>query len=172
MSNINISVEGFAELEAKIRALADEKDKRRETLAILREIAKPTLAASRQLVPVSKKPHVARKRKILPGNLKRALGLIQGRKGNAKINPTIYVGPRVRGSFDGWYGHFVHEGINVYKRGYKRKRKRGANQGAAIARTKGNPFLRKAYQQTQGQVTADAEKRMAAFLQRRINKLS
>lgn len=172
MSNLNVEVTGFRELEAKIKALANDKDKKREMLMILRQVAKPTLAASKQTVPVSKKQHLARGKRINPGNLKKSLGLIQGRKGSAKDNPTIYVGARAKGSFDGWYAHFVHEGVNRYRSGFKRKRTKGANEGAAVSRTKGNPFLRKAYNQTQGKVTADAEKRMAAFIQRRINKLA
>ena len=172
MSSLNVNVSGFPELQAKIKALANDKDKRREMLLILRQVAKPTLDASRQTVPVSKKPHIARKKKINPGNLKKSLGLIQGRKGQAKINPTIFLGARAKGSFDGWYAHFVHEGVNIYRSGFKRKRTKGANAGAALRRTKGNPFLTKAYTQTQGRVTADAEKRMAAFIQRRINRLS
>jgi HK97 gp10 family phage protein len=171
-SGINVNVIGFRELEAKIKLLANDKDKKREMLLILRQVAKPTLDASKTLVPISKKAHVARGKRINPRNLQKSLGLIQGRKGNAKDNPTIYVGARAKGSFDGWYAHFVHEGINVYRAGFKRKRARGANDSAAVSRTKGNPFLRKAYQQTQAGVTNDAEKRMAAFLQRRINKLA
>jgi hypothetical protein len=174
MSSLNVNVSGFPELQAKIKALANDKDKRREMLLILRQVAKPTLDASRQTVPVSKKPHIGKYgQKIQPGNLKKSLGLIQGRKGQAKDNPTIYVGARVKGSFDGWYAHFVHERVNRYKKGYKRIRKKGANESAAIAvRVSRNPFLTKAYTQTQGRVTADAEKRMATFIQRRINRLS
>lgn len=166
---IEIDVQGFRELEQKIKMLANDKDKRRESLILLRQIAKPTLAAARNLAPVSKKAHWARKKKIQPGNLKKSLGNITGR---SKTTPTIYVGARAKRQHDGWYAHFVHDGVNVYRKGFKRKRKKGANAGAAIARTKGNPFLRKAYEQTKGTVTADAEDRFAKFLQRRIDKLS
>jgi HK97 gp10 family phage protein len=172
MNNLSVNVSGFPQLQAKIKALANDKDKKREMLLILRQVARPTLDASKQNAPISRKPHVARGKKIQPGNLRKSLGLITGRRGEAKVNPTIYVGARAKGSFDGWYAHFVHEGVNIYRSGFKRKRTRGANMGAAVRRTKGNHFLTRAYQQTEGRVTADAEKRMAAFIQRRINRLS
>ena len=172
MSSLQVDVQGFEQLKQKIRLLADPKEKKREMLLLLRQIAQPTLNASKQLVPVSKRAHVARRKKIQPGNLKKSLGMIVGRKGEAKENPTIYVGARAKGSFDGWYAHFVHEGVNIYRKGFKRKRTKGANMASAISRTKGNPFLRNAYNQTEGKVTADSEKKVALFIQRRINKLS
>lgn len=168
MSRLAIEVEGFPELLRKIKQLSDDKDKRRETLALLREVAKPTLQAARLLAPVSKRMHVARGQKITPGNLKKSQGLITGKSDN----PTILVGPRVKGANKGWYGHFVHDGVNIYHKGYKRKHKKGANNSAAKSRTKANPYLTKAYQATGGRVTADAEVKMARFIQRRIDKLS
>jgi hypothetical protein len=71
-----------------------------------------------------------------------------------------------------FYGHFVHDGVNIYRKGFRRKRKRGANAAAAIRRTTANPLCKKANQATNGQVTADAERRVTAFIQRRIDKLS
>lgn len=167
-NSVSVQVEGFEELKQKIKALANDKDKKKETLLILRQIAKPTLAASRALVPVSSKQHVARKKLIQPGTLKKSLGVITGKS----KDPTVYVGARAKGSQNGWYAHFVHEGVNIYNKGFKRKRKKGANMASARKRTQGQPFLKDAYKQTQATVTADAEKRMAAFIQRRITKLS
>ncbi|WP_237732356.1 hypothetical protein [Flavobacterium sp. UGB4466] len=163
-----IEIQGYPELLAKLKLLSDDKDKKREVLVILRQVAGSTLKAAQGLVPVSGKSHKARGRLIQPGNLRKSLGNITG-----KIeNPTIYVGPRAKGSNDGWYGHFVHDGRNVYSKGYKRKRIRGANMSAAIKRTVGNPFLKKAYEATNGQVTDDAERKITSFIQRRIDKLS
>jgi HK97 gp10 family phage protein len=167
-SSLNVQVDGFEELKNKIKALANDKDKKRESLILLREIARSTLNVSKTLVPMSLKSHKARGKKISPGNLKRSLGFITG-KGS---EPTIYVGPRAKRGNDGWYGHFVHEGFNIYRKGYKRKRKKGANHAAALRRTRGNPFLRKAYERTQGKVTAESEQKFAAFIQKRIDKLS
>lgn len=169
MSSIKVDVEGFDRLVAQLKELSNDKDKRSEVLLILRQIAKPTLDAARSIVPVSKKSHVARGKVIEPGNLKKSLGNITGRK---TINPTIYVGPRAKGVFNGWYGAFVHDGINVYKKGFKRKHTAGANSHAAVGRTKGNPFLTKAFAMTEGIVTVDADRRMTKFIQRRIDKLS
>jgi HK97 gp10 family phage protein len=168
MNELNVNVTGFEELRRKLIALASDKDKKKEMLLILRQISKPTLRAAKVLAPVSKRSHMARGVKIEPGNLKKSIGNITGKGGN----PTIYVGARVKGKNKGWYAHFVHEGINSYSKGFKRKRKKGANSSAAIGRSTGNPFFTKAYQATKNVVTADAETRMARFIQRRINKLS
>lgn len=167
-----IEITGFKELQGKIKKLANDKDKRREILSILRNVAGSTVKAARNFTPVSKKPHVARGIIIQPGNLKKSIGVIIGRRGQAKINPTVYVGPRAKGRYDGWYGHFVEEGVNIYRKGFKRKHKRGANDSAAISRTKGKHYMRKAYQLTEGKITKEAEQRTAKFIQRRINKLS
>lgn len=176
MSNLKLEIKGVDELIGKIKILANDKDKRREILMILKQISKPTLSAAKQNVPISKKAHLIsgkRSRKMIqPGNLKKSLGHITGRKGSSKDNPTIYVGARVKGVQDGFYAAWVHEGHNIYAKGFKRKRKKGANMGAAKSRTKANPFLRKAYEQTGGRVTADAEAQFSKFLQRRIDKLS
>lgn len=165
---LDVRVEGFEELKRKIVLLANDKDKRREVLLILRQVARPTLATAKTLVPVSKKSHVARGVKIDPGNLKKSLGIITSKS----ENPTVLVGARAKGANKGWYAHFVHEGVNIYNKGFKRKHSRGANNHAAKSRTAGNPFLTNAYTATRTSVTTDAEKRMAAFIQRRIDKLS
>jgi HK97 gp10 family phage protein len=167
-SGVRVDVIGFDKLTAQLKRLANDKDKKREVLIILRQIAAPTLNAARSLAPVSEKSHKARGRIIAPGNLKKSLGNITGKQ----ENPTIYVGARAKGSNNGWYAHFVHEGVNVYNKGFKRKRVRGANSGAAVRRTTGNPFLTRAYQQTNGTATAEADKQMVNFIQRRIKKLS
>lgn len=169
MSNgLGIQVTGFEELKRKIMLLSNDKDKRREMLIILREVAKPTLSAAKALVPKSRKPHRLRGVVIQPKNLQKSLGNITGKS----QNPTVFVGARVKGGNKGWYGAFVHDGVNIYNKGYRRKRKKGANNNAARKRTAGNPYLTKAYEQTKSGVTGDAERKMAAFIQRRIDKLS
>jgi hypothetical protein len=42
-----------------------------------------------------------------------------------------------------FYGHFVHDGVNIYRKGFRRKRKRGANAAAAVRRTTANPLCKK-----------------------------
>ncbi len=167
-SGLGIQVEGFEELKQKIILLSNDKDKRREVLLILRQIAKPTLQAAKVLAPVSRRSHLARGSKIEPGNLRKSLGIITSKS----ENPTVLVGARVKGSNKGWYAHFVHEGVNLYNKGFKRKHTKGANDHAAKSRTAANPFLRKAFEATQSNATNDAERKMAAFIQRRIDKLS
>lgn len=168
MSSFNVQVTGFEELKRKIIQLGDDKDKKRETIAILREIARSTLVVAKRKAPISKKKHIARRKLISPGNLKKSLGIIISK---AK-NPTVLVGARAKGGSDGWYAHFVHDGVNIYRKGYKRKRKKGANTAAALSRTSSNPFLRDAYEQTQGKVTAESEQKFTQFIQKRIDRLS
>lgn len=176
MSRSVVEISGFKELQDLIKDLADDKSKRRESFALLRQIAKPTLDVAKQLVPVSNKVHIARGKKIQPGNLKKSLGNITSKS----KNPTILVGPRAKGKNDGWYGHFVHDGVNIYRKGFKRSRSgkaylaraREKNSKGALSRSKANPFLRKAFETTEGKVTKDAEQKFEKFLQRRIDKLS
>jgi hypothetical protein len=178
MSKLIVDVAGFKELESKIIELSNDRDKKREMLLILRQVAKPTVAVARQVAPKSKKPHLisgkTRSRRIVqPGSLAKSIGDFVGKKGGSRINPTVYVGPRVKGGYDGFYGAWVHDGFNIYNKGFKRdKTRKGANDAFAKKRIQGNPYMDKAYAQTEGRVTADAEKRTAKFIQRRINKLS
>jgi HK97 gp10 family phage protein len=179
MSDLKVEVEGFDKLTEQIKKFSKDKDKRREVLAILRKSAQPTQRAAKQLAPRSKQPHVISgktraKRTIKPGNLSRSISLINGRRGQARENPTVYVGPRAGGINDGFYGGWVHEGHNIYRTGFKRNRKGNTafNATGARRRVQGQPFMAKAEQQTRGKVTADIEKSMAAFLQKRIDRLS
>lgn len=168
MSDLGIEIQGFEELQRKIMLLSNDRDKKREVLAILREVSKPTLKAAKALVSISKKPHKLRGEIIQPKNLQKSLGNITGKS----TNPTILVGARVKGGNKGWYAAFVHDGVNLYNKGYKRKRKKGANNHMARGRTVGNPFLDKAYEQTRSGATSDVRNRMTAFVQRRIDRLS
>lgn len=198
-NNVSVNVEGFQELADKIKKLGDDKDKRKESIAILKQIAKPTVAASQSLAPVSKDRHYSRGKWIMPGTLKKSLGVISVKS----KNPTIAVGARAKRKFDGWYAHFLHEGHEYFtsatssrqsflmvkrsrnvsvtntRKGSAKNKKRKTKQQRANLRqagrarmTKPQPFLDKAYEQTKGKVTADAEKQFAAFIQRRINRLS
>lgn len=174
-----IEIEGFNELQAKIKALPD-KVKRQEVLKILGQVANPTVAAARSEAPISKKPHVQagkRTHKVIkPGNLKRSIGKIRGKKGQARVNAVLYVGPRARGSNDGWYGGIVEGGHNVYNKGFKRKsRKSGSSKryaAKAIGFVKPNPFMERAYSRTKGTVTKDAEVKVAKYIQKQIDRLS
>ena len=172
---LDVRVEGFEELKRKIVLLANYKDKRREVLLILRQVARPTLQAAKNFAPISKKAHwqsgKRTKLKLQPGNLKKSIGFIKPKRPD---DISVIVGARANHPYNGWYAHFVEHRVNRYRSGFKRNRKKaGANQNAAIAvRLKVTPFMAMARAATVNIVTADAEKRMAAFIQRRIDKLS
>jgi hypothetical protein len=178
MSKDLFEIEGFQELERKIKQLGNDKDKKKEILVILRKKARPVVRAIKQETPVSKKPHYARGKLISPGNLKRSIGNITGKKGRSRINPTIYVGPRTRGVNDGWYGHFVHDGVNVYNEGFKPGKKAGdaaralSVRGAVSHTTQGNPFQERGWRKVKSGVIKDTERSMQRFIQKRIDRLS
>lgn len=186
MSKLAVEIQGFDELQAKIKDLANDKDKRREVLALLRQVAKPTLQAAKSNVPINKrKTHYGRRKKVQPaGNLKKSLGTITGRGDN----PTIYVGARAKGNNDGYYAHFVELGHRIFNKAKfsitrnasgrfvsvsKTARQRANKKGSVSSgNTVAKPFMKTAYDSTQGGVTADAESKVAAYIQRRIDKLS
>lgn len=197
MSNLNIQVTGFEELKAKIKELSNDKGKKQELLLILRQVAKSTLQAAKTTVPVQRSySNLISRRSVIGGSLKQSLGFITGKKGNAKDNPTIYVGPRVfkgkkgeesgRNAYgNGWYGHMVHGGHAVYRNNQNRNkalksgRKKSVlarvtnkRKGNVVNNVPANPFLDKAFEMTKTSATTDSEKRVAKFIQRRINKLS
>ncbi|MBF05024.1 MAG: hypothetical protein CMP76_17240 [Flavobacterium sp.] len=176
MSKPLVKIEGFEELVSKVKRIANDKQKKQAIIPVLRAVASGTVKVAKNEAPVSKKAHIVSgkrtKKKINPGNLKKAIGIILGKRGKSKENPTVYVGPRAKGSFDGFYGGWVEKGHNVYAKGFKRKRTKGVNTGAAKSKTKAIPFMQRAYNQTKGQVTSEAEKKVARVIQKQIDKLS
>ena len=156
MAKSLVEIEGFNVLNAKLKALNNDKIKRREMLKVLGQIANPTVKAARTQAPQSAKAHLIsgkRTRKIIPpGNLKKSIGKIRGKKGLGKTNAVLYVGPRSKGrKNDGWYGMFVHNGTRHQK---------------------ANVFMDRAYAQTKGKVTADAEQKVTKYVQKQIDRLS
>jgi len=183
MNSPNITVTGFDELKAKIKELANDKDKKKEVTLILRQVARPALLASQFAAPIKKdwKSHVARGKRIQPGNLKKSIGLISSKSSN----PTVYVGARAKNGNDGWYAHMVHDGHAIYRNNQNAKkvlksgRKKSVlarvtnkRKGSVVGRVEGNPFFDIAYEQTKSASTADAQDKLTKFIQRRINKLS
>lgn len=152
-----VEVTGFDELQAKIKKLANDKDKRRPVLAILRKSAKSTIDAAKQLAPED------------TGVGKKSIKFQVMRR--AKI-PMGIVGPRSRGKYDGWYvRQFVIPGHNIYVAGFKRKHKKGANEGGVKTKVAPNYFMNKAQQLTQGRVVGKAVPQMEKFIQKQIDKL-
>ena len=149
-------IQGFSELQRKI-ALLPDRVKKREILRILRVAAKPTAAAARIQAPVGDRPHRRYSKRsgailaeYLPGNLRKSIGNITGRRGRARVNPVLYVGPRSKGrKYDGYYGGMVHDGTRFQT---------------------ANPFMKRAYNQTRGLVTKAAETKVAKAIQRQIDR--
>ncbi|WP_281225368.1 hypothetical protein [Flavobacterium aquiphilum] len=185
MSRPLVEITGFKELQEKLKLLSNDKDKKKEILLILRQVANPTIKAVKSFVPVSKKAHKARGKLIQPRNLEKSIGTITGKQ----ENPTILVGPRVKGNNNGWYGHMVDQGHNIYqnplnankyhKKGVLKGRSKSVlsrvthkRVGVISSRVDGVNFMKEGFNVTNAQVTADAEKRITAFIQRRIDKLS
>lgn len=177
MSKSIVEIEGFKELERKIKKLGNDKDKKREMILILKNEAKATVESAKRKVRVRKGgafSNIKTKKTITPGTLKESIGTIIGRKGKSRINPTVYAGPRVKGKWDGYYGAWLEKGHNIYKKGFKRNRvgKYKYNDRNAKKKTQAYPYMEPAYKETKGRVTKDLEKATAKFIQRRINKLS
>lgn len=169
MSKSLIEIEGFAELQRQLTKLGDDKTKRKEVRKILGQVANPTVAAARNLAPTDKgilvrgKRYARKKRQVrnvvvqenyTTGWAKKSIG----KKNLTKAeNPMLVVRARdiaigSKKKYGGWYVR------QMLIRGTKN--------------IKPNPFMDKAYQQTQGRVTKDAEKKVARYIQRQIDRLS
>lgn len=173
-NRIDIDIQGFPELISKIKALADDRQKKTEIIGILKQVASSTVTAAKRIAPRSKRKHVSRGRVILPENLIKSLGAIVGKRGQAATNPTVYAGPRAKGNYNGWYGNFVDQDHNIYRKGFKRKRtgNRAFNSSGSSKVVKGKFFMKQAYDQTKGKVTAESETKVARYIQRKIDRLS
>lgn len=148
-------ISGYTELQQKLKQLGNDKTKRREVEKLLGQVANPTVKAAKSLAPVSVKPHVLKRKNqrygtvISPGTGKRSIGKKTMRK---SVNPMITVSPRSARRADGFYlRQFVIPGTK---------------------KINANSFIDKAYDQTKGGVTADAEKRVAKYIQKQIDRLS
>lgn len=155
MSKSLVEIKGFDVLERKLKSLTNDKVKRREVIKLLGQVANPTVKVVKRLTPVSSKPHIQKRKGqryetiISPGTGKRSIGKKVMRRAK---NPTVYVSPKSTRRADGWYlRQFVIPGTK---------------------KIKSNPFVDKAYQQTKGRVTKDAELKMARYIQKQINRLS
>ena len=150
-------IEGFDVLQQKIKKLGNDKDKRKYVLAILRKSAASTIKVAKQLSP--KRTGVGAK-SIKFQVLRRA------------AVPMGIVGPRSLGKYDGWYvRQFVIPGHNIYKAGFKRKHRKGANEAGVKSKVAPNYFMNKAQNITQGRVSASAVPAMEKFIQKKINQL-
>lgn len=92
-----VQIEGFQELQQKLKVLGDDRGKRKSVERVLRKAARSTVVAARGEVPVR------------TGNLKKSIGVVRARRSR---DPLLYVGPRGgrRYKNDGFYGGFVEQG--------------------------------------------------------------
>lgn len=178
MSRPLMQITGWVELQRKLKQIGDDKTKRAEAVKVLRRVAQPIARMAKQRAPVSDKPHTVSgkrtKKTIQPGNLGKSMGVIVARRSK---NPQVVVGPRAKGNNDGWYGHFVEYGHNIYRPGFKRQHSASSkakrhNASGAKAKTKAQPFMKQLLNETKGQVVPQAEKAVAKFIQQSINRLS
>jgi hypothetical protein len=184
-TSIDLEISGLDELSLKIKKLARDDNKTKEINKILWQLAKPTLDRSKQLAPVGSRYTTWNGKKVtrpdyVPGTGRDS---IARKKMTKARNPMVTISPRSRSSADGWYmRRMVIPGHNIYRPGFKRSRKgrrdadlaktRASNLKGAKSRVPPNPFLDKAYKQTKGTVTAKAERRMAKYFQKQIDRLS
>lgn len=143
-----IEIKGFKELKQKIKRLPD-KIKRREMLKIMGQLANPTVKAARGFTPIGTNQHTRDSGQ--PGNLRKSIGKRTGKRGTERINAVVYVGPKLKGKYKGWYAHFVAKGT---------------------VKLKGNDFMAKGFAATKGRLTKEAEIKTAKYFQKQINKLS
>lgn len=172
-------IQGFDVLRQRIERLANDRQKKAEITKILRRVAQGTVKVARRMAPISDKPHVVSgrrtKKTIQPGALRKSIGVFTSKRSGE--NALVYVGPRAKGNFDGWYGHFVEYGHNIYNKGARRmhsasERARNHNNSLSRGRTTAQPYMQETYSQTKGQVTAESEKAVAKYIQKSIDRLS
>jgi hypothetical protein len=185
-----VEIKGFDELRRKIQLIANDKDKKRQMIQILKQVSKLSVNAAKANVPVQRSySNIKSRRSVRGGSLKQSIGNIVGKKGRSKENAVVYVGPRVRkGSKyskagrntygDGWYGHMVDQGHKIYgnkRRGNKQsilKRNSKREKGKVVGEVAGSYFMEKAFKLTKGMVTSAAEAKIAKYIQYKIKRLS
>ncbi|MFD0762984.1 hypothetical protein ACFQZW_12910 [Lutibacter aestuarii] len=157
-------IKGFDQLQLKLKQLPD-KVKKKEINKILGQVANPTLKAAQQLTPkgsgsieIGSKKFARKKRQVGKTVIATTYTPGYGKKTIAKKamtrtdNALVYVSPRSRKKADGFYlRQWVIRGTKFFK---------------------GNNFIQRAYEQTKGLVTADAEIKITKYIQKQINRLS
>lgn len=137
-------LDGWDRFLKAVQSLPD-KQKRSELLKIMRRVARPTVNAAKAFVPKREK------------KLERSIGVITSR---SRTYPSVYAGPRVKGSHEGFHGHLVEFGTGP------RVRKDGSYAGQMPAQ----PYMRPAYEQTKGQAVSLASNLVSRQMQKTIDK--
>lgn len=173
VNNLN-EIEGFAELNAKLKRLPD-KVKRKEVLKIQKQVAKPIVKAFARALPMGKRSHArttgkkstrAKKVGYTPGNLKRSVRAKAVPASKVGGNPSIVIRPSAKdGSKNDGYYRFM-----VVADGTKTG---STSRGSRIG---DNTVVDKARDRALGMIGATAEKRAAEdtakYIQKQINKMS
>lgn len=152
MARIDVTkVEGFAELNKKLKRLGDNV-KRKEVLAIQRRLAKPIEKAYRRNLPTDS------------GTLGKSVSIKTVSARRSGGNPAIVVRPGKKGKNNGFYKFMVirkgdHPGSN------RRGSRIGLNTVTENARNK-------TLSQTGNGVLRDSEGKVAKYIQRKIDRLS
>lgn len=144
-------IEGFDALNKKIKQLPD-RVKRKEVLAIQKKLAKPVQTAYAGNLP---------KRS---GTLSKSVAIKAVSARRSGGNPTISIAPGKRGKNDGYYKFMVvPKGTAVGSN--KRGSRKGLNTVTPEARDK-------TLKQSQSGLTREAEAKVAAYIQKKIDKLT
>ncbi len=163
MANDLTKIEGFAELNAKLKQLPD-KVKRKEVLKIQKQVAKPIIAAYSKALPIGTRDKKKNGTTYPKGSLSKSVKAVAVPAGKVGGNPSIVIRPGKKGKHDGFYKFMV-----VRKGQVLGSTKRGSRVGP-------NTVVDKARDQALSSVGATAEKavadKTAIYIQKQINKLS
>lgn len=145
-------VEGFQELNQKLKRLESDVAKRREVLSLQRKIMAPVRKAYAANLPVRS------------GTLGKSVGVRTIPRRKSGGNPAVAVAPGKRGKNDGYYKFMV-----IPKGSKPGSRKRGSRRTLNTV----VPDARdKTLRQMENGIIQTAEKDMAKFVQKKIDKLS
>lgn len=152
MASINVTrVEGFAELNLKLKKLEDSV-KRKEVLGLQRKLASPVRKAYANNLPKAS------------GTLSKSVAVrtIPTRKTNG--NPAVAVVPGKRGKNDGYYKFMVIPKGST-PGSTKRGSRRSLNTVVGVARNK-------TLKQMETGLIASSEKEVSKYMQKKIDRLS
>jgi hypothetical protein len=145
-------VEGFGELNRKLRVLESDITKRSEILKIIRRQAKPALTAYRAALPKDS------------GTLEQSTAIRTVSRGRSGGNPIVNIRPGKRGRYDGFYKFMV-----IRKGAAPGSTARGSRKAINIV----VPTARDRALQATGQgVIRGNEQATARYIQRAIDRLS
>ncbi len=152
MARLDITqVEGFDALNQKLKTL-DDRIKRREVLALQRRLARPVQKAYAANLPKK------------TGTLSKSVAIksVTARKSNG--NPVVQVVPGKRGKNDGYYKFMV-----IRKGDRPGSTQRGSRK---TLNTVTGDARDRTLSQIGDRVAIESEKKMAEFVQKRIDRLS